>query len=326
MFFANNFKTKLLLFITLIFINNSLSFAFNIPKDSVTVSQKDSIPKETNWTIKNKPGIILTQTSFLNWTKGGNNTVAGIASFSGNYNYKKKQLTWINSALVKYGISKENGIGAQKTDDVINLKSSLAYKTSLVSKWYYSGDYNLTTQIANGYKSSAKVNVISTFFAPARMRLGVGAIYKNENEKFKLHLSPLTNQITFVLNSKLANIGAFGVEPAVLDSNGTIVKPGEKINSELGALIKIDFETILMKNISLLINSSFYSDYMNKFGNVDTDIELNINLKVNKYIQSTISSHLLYDDDAKILQDDGTQEGPKAQLKQIIGIGVSYLF
>lgn len=301
-------------------------------KDSIhaSVIKKDSITKVEKpnyWTIKNKPSILFTQTSFVNWVKGGNNTTAGIAAFSGNYNYKKGQLFWNNSALIKYGLSKEDEFNyALKTDDIIQLKSALGYKPNDTSKWYYSGDFSLTTQMAKGYNNNTKTTVISTFFAPARMRIGLGAAYTNKKENITLNISPLTNQVTFVLDQDLANSGAFGVTAAETDGNGNIIKKGENIYSEFGALISAEYKTLIMKNVNLSIKSSFYSDYLNKFGNVDTDIEMNIDMKVNKYIQSTITSHLLYDDDARILQDDGTQIGPKAQLKQILGIGVSYLF
>ncbi len=297
-----------------------------VKKDSIKKMIKESV-KPNYWTIKNKPGIIFTQTSFLNWTKGGNNTIAGIASFTGDYDYKKGNLFWRNDFLLRYGLSREEGIDhSLKTDDVVSLKSAVGYKRSVESKWYYSGDFSLTTQFAKGYQGKTKTTVISNFFAPARMRIGLGSVYTDKEDNFKIHLSPLTNQVTFVLDQELADKGAFGVDQAVVDDEGNIVKKGKNINSEFGTLISIEYKTLLMKNVNFSLKSSFYSDYLNQFGNVDSDVELVIEMKVNKYIQSRISSHLLYDDDAKILQDDGTQSGPKIQLKQILGVGVSYVF
>ncbi|NIJ44104.1 hypothetical protein FHR24_000543 [Wenyingzhuangia heitensis] len=305
---------------------DSIRVAKTEKRDTIKQILKESV-KPNYWKLTHKPGLLLTQTSFLNWTKGGNNTIAGIISFKGDYNYKKGQLFWKNAVLFKYGISKENGSEySQKTDDVIDLKSSIGYKTEIESKWYYSGEFNLTTQFGKGYKGNDRTTVISNFFAPARMRLGVGAVYTDEDDNFKFHLSPLTNQVTFVLDQKLADKGAFGVEPAVKNDQGEIIKAGQNINSEFGTLIRIEYKTPIMKNINFGLKSSFYSDYLNKFGNVDSDIEINIDMKVNQFISSSISSHLLYDDDAKILQTDGTLLGPKLQLKQILGVGVTYAF
>ncbi|WP_160162379.1 DUF3078 domain-containing protein [Ochrovirga pacifica] len=295
-------------------------------KDSIQKILKESV-KRNYWTHQNKPGILFTQTSFVNWTKGGNNTIAGIASFKGDYDYKRGQFFWKNDFLIKYGLSKEDDIDhALKTDDIIDIKSAVGYKKGIESRWYYSGDFSLTTQIAKGYNDKKKTTVISNFFAPARMRIGLGAAYSDKDDNFKLNISPLTNQVTFVIDQELANKGAFGVEPAKKDGEGNIIEPGKNVNSEFGTLISIEYKTLIMKNINFAVKSSFYSDYLNRFGNVDSDIELNINMKVNKYIQSTISSHLLYDDDTKTPNDDGTQGGPKVQLKQILGVGVSYVF
>jgi len=303
---------------------------FNLPN-----SQKEnSIPKikekkisVNQWKYINKPGLLLTQTSFLNWSKGGNNTVAGIISFKGDYDYSKGQLFWKNGVLLRYGLSKENGTEhSQKTEDIIDLKSSFGYKTEVESKWYYSAEFNLTTQFAKGYAGNNRTTLISNFFAPARIRLGVGTVYTDLKDKFKLHLSPLTNQITIVLDQELANKGAFGVTPAIENNIGEIIKEGENIYSEFGSLIRFEYKTQLMENIDTSIKSSFYSDYLNNFGNIDTDIEINITMKVNQFINSRISSHLLYDDDAKTLESNGKQSGPKLQLKQILGLGVTYIF
>lgn len=285
--------------------------------------------KQKFWTTVNKPGILLTQTSFLNWSKGGNNTIAGIVSFKGDYNYKKGSFFWRNGINLKYGLSKENGEeNSRKTDDVINLKSGVGYKTAVDSKWYYSGDFSLATQFGRGYKGNDKERKtpISNFFAPARMRIGLGAVYTDEDDNFKFQISPLTNQVTFVLDQELANNGAFGVDKATKDDDGNIIKEGKNINSEFGTLISIEYKTKLMKNINFALKSSFYTDYLDAFGNIDSDVEVTINMKVNQFINSKISSHLLYDDDAQITDKNGNQIGARVQLKQILGVGVTYVF
>jgi len=292
--------------------------------------KKDSIKKVNalkKWTFKNKPSIVVTQTSFFNWTKGGNNTISGIASFEGNYHYKKGQLFWKNDLLFRYGIAYEENVEInQKTDDIIDIKSTVGYKTHDTSKWYYSGDFDITTQFTEGFSTDNPGTVISNFFAPARLRLGIGATYNDDLKKIKINLSPITNQTTFVLDKNLANSGAFGVKPAVLNANGDIVTPGKKVNLEFGALAKLQYQNILVKNITWSVVGSFYSDYLENFGNIDVDIALNLNMKVNEHIQGKFNSHLLYDDDATIIQQNGTLSGPRAQLKQILGIGFSYTF
>ena len=72
-----------------------------------------------------------------------------------------------------------------------------------------------------------------------------------------------------------------------------------------------------------------YTDYINSFGNVDLDWELNIDMKVNRYVQATLGSHLRYDNDIKvelqtneITNEEVVIKGAKLQWKQILGVGV----
>ena len=81
---------------------------------------------------------------------------------------------------------------------------------------------------------------------------------------------------------------------------------------------------------SLSLNRiSLYSDYLNNFGNIDVDWRFQLEMTVNKYVKANISTHLIYDDDIKTKEDAaGVQviKGAKVQLKQILGIGLSYTF
>ena len=87
-----------------------------------------------------------------------------------------------------------------------------------------------------------------------------------------------------------------------------------------------------MKNTNLKNRLSLYTDYLRNFGNIDVDWEITIDLRVNKYILTSIGTHIIYDDD--ILFDEQTNEEgivtnpgrPKIQFKQLLGVGVSYAF
>jgi hypothetical protein len=52
-------------------------------------------------------------------------------------------------------------------------------------------------------------------------------------------------------------------------------------------------------------------------------------LVVNQYVKANIGARVVYDDDIKAKEEvNGTQVtvGPKAQLKQLLGVGIVYLF
>ena len=46
---------------------------------------------------------------------------------------------------------------------------------------------------------------------------------------------------------------------------------------------------------------------------------------VNKWISATISTNMLYDDDVKVAQKDGTA-GPRLQFKEVLGVGLQFSF
>jgi hypothetical protein len=74
---------------------------------------------------------------------------------------------------------------------------------------------------------------------------------------------------------------------------------------------------------------SLYTDYLNNFGNIDIDWQVQINMVVNEYVRANIGMHLIYDDDIKARKEiDGQQVtvGPKVQFKQLLGVGVVYSF
>ena len=168
--------------------------------------------------------------------------------------------------------------------------------------------------------------------APGYLFLGAGASYISQGGKFNLYISPLTQKATFVLDQDLANRGAFGVEKAVIDGEGNVVEEGKNIFMELGFLVTNNWETQLSKNVLLTHELSLYTDYLRSFGNVDIDWELNFNLTVNEFINATVGTHIIYDDDILFDQqtaEDGTIIDPgvqRIQFKQLLGVGIAYSF
>lgn len=142
-------------------------------------------------------------------------------------------------------------------------------------------------------------------------------------------MSPLTQKTTIVLDKRLSNEGAFGVAKAIYDTNGTLLRSGGKSRTELGTLISGQFKREIAKNMVLDTRATLYTDYINKFGNIDIDWFSNIEMTVNKYVKANVGLHVMYDDDIKSKKEEnGIQvtRGPRIQLKQIIGVGVLYTF
>jgi acetyltransferase-like isoleucine patch superfamily enzyme len=168
--------------------------------------------------------------------------------------------------------------------------------------------------------------------SPGYSFLGAGTSYITKDQKFNLYISPLTQKSTFVLDQDLANKGTFGVQRAIFDEDGNIIEPGENIFLEFGFHVTNTWETEIWNNVLLNHRTSLYTDYLREFGNIDVDWELNIDLQVNKYIVTTIGTHVIYDDNVLFGEEvnaQGVVVNPgetRVQFKQLLGVGVSYVF
>lgn len=283
------------------------------------------------WTEKNTVGLNLSEVAFVNWNAGGNNSVSGLLHGDFERNYKKKLTLWKNAVAMKYGVNAQEGREVRKTEDELMVSSSFGYRKDSISNWYYSAKFNFNTQFTNGYKYPETDKPISKFMAPGYMFLGIGSEFSSPKEDLNIYISPVTQKSTFVLDQRLANEGMFGVTPAVRDEEGNIVEDGEKVRTEFGFLVTSGFKKEVFENVKLDNKLSLYSDYLNKFGNVDVDWQLQVDMKVNDFVKATVGSRLRYDDDVKYKEDtdgDGNLEtfGPRVQLKQMLGVGLVYEF
>ena len=310
---------RIIIFTVLVF--STVSFS-----QTIRTKMPDTI---SHWKKVNKVGLDFTQISFVNWSAGGNNSISGLAKGNFTRNYLNDNKKWDNELIVRYGINKQEGQDIRKTDDQINLNSTLGYRRDTVCNWYYGGKFSFLTQFANGYSYPNVEKTISQPFAPAYIFLGVGAEYSRKDLGFNIYLSPLTQKTTLVLDRRLANDGAFGVDKAIYDIDGNVIQNGKRHRTELGALITSQYKTKIMSNINLDTRATLYTDYLKDFGNIDVDWQIALEMVVNKYVKANLGTHLLYDNDIKNKREvSGVQitEGPRVQWKQILGVGLEYSF
>ncbi|WP_373941297.1 DUF3078 domain-containing protein [Polaribacter sejongensis] len=55
--------------------------------------KKDTLPIP-KWKINGKFSFVFNQSSFSNWSSGGENTIAGNLTVDYNFNYKKDNVNW----------------------------------------------------------------------------------------------------------------------------------------------------------------------------------------------------------------------------------------
>lgn len=296
----------------------------NSQTDSTVVKAIDSPPK---WEQKNRIGLDISEVTFVNWSSGGSNSVSALLRFESALNYTDGLLRWKNRGLLNYGINKQQEQKLRKTADEVELISTLGFQKDSLSNWYYSARFDFKTQLTKGYNYPNRSNPISKLMAPGYLYIGGGIEYGKHIEKFSTYFSPLTFKSTFVLDKDLSNAGSFGVRKAVVDSEGNIIRQGERVRTEIGILLTNEFETEVFENIAIKSRAGLYTDYLNSFGNIDVDWEIMFNFKVNQYVKASLGSHLKYDNDVKTIvatdvEDDYIIKGAKIQWKQILGIGV----
>lgn len=273
------------------------------------INGQETEPK--NWTTTGYLGLKFTQVSLTNWAAGGNNSVAFDAQ--GNYqaNYKKGKHIWNNRIELAYGLNKNKGEGTQKSNDKIYLNSNYGY--SIYKNLYASALVNFQTQFSPGYNYSVSRDIsISDFMSPGYLLIGPGLSWI-PNKYFTATFSPITWRGTFILNDRLSDEGAYGVTP------------GRKVRSEWGANLRLEGQYEFLKNMTVYSRADFYSDYTHNPKNIDVNWEVQLNMNINKWFSTTLTTNLVYDDDIKITQSDGTR-GPRVQFKEVLGVGVQFNF
>lgn len=282
-------------------------------------AQADTTATASNWKTGGVVSLNASQVSFTNWAAGGQNSISANSFVNLFANFKKNKMNWDNTLDLGYGKMRqgsENDVVFYKTDDKIDFASK--YGQYAFEHWYYSGLVSFKSQFDEGFKTVTDTVRISNFLAPAYLNLSIGMDYK-PNDKFTLFISPVSGKITFVMDTLLSSAGAYGVEP------------GENVRGEFGGYVKTQYKVELMKNITLTSKLDLFSNYLNNPKNIDVNWENLITMKINNFFSANIQYTMLYDDDVKIAydsNDDGINDrlGPRLQMKQLIGFGITYKF
>ncbi len=277
-----------------------------------------SFSKAQNDTLWRNGGLFnfnFNQANFYQWAGGNNNSLAlnGLASVFAKY--KKGSWTWDNTGDFALGAIKQGEGGElRKSDDKVDINTKLGY--DIGNKLYFSLLGGFKTQFTEGFifNQDGSRARISNLLAPAYALASLGIDYK-PNADFTLFLSPITSRTIIVKDDVLSKAGAFGVAA------------GETVRSEFGAYLTTKYKKNLMENVLLSLKLDLFSNYLDQPKNVDVNLELLFAFKINKFLQASISSTLLYDDNTTVpvkLDNGDYREGKGVQLRNVLGIGLAY--
>ncbi|MFV0592257.1 MAG: DUF3078 domain-containing protein [Draconibacterium sp.] len=269
--------------------------------------------KDTLWTTSGNTTVNFSQVSLTNWAAGGKSSMSAIGMINYSANYKKDKLSWDNTFDFRYGFLKEKDVKIRKSDDIIDINSKLGIEAG--NNWNYSGFVNFKSQFAKGYSyddNNMPQDVISKFLAPAYLKTGLGMDYKTDH--FSALLAPVSGKFTFVMDDSLSAQGAFGVEV------------NKNARAELGATAKFEYKNDIMKNVTLNTSLDLFSNYLKDPQNVDLDWKIQVNMKVNDYLSANLITHMIYDNDTKIKDQDTGISSPGLQFMESFGVGLTFKF
>jgi len=243
--------------------------------------------------------ININQGSLSNWAAGGEQNTFGVnAIINYGINYRKGRNTWDNYFDGAIGFQQATSFNRfRKTDDRIDITSKYGYQLS--KKWYAAALMNFNSQSLRGFDYSSNTK-ISNFLAPGKLLLSVGLDWR-PNKDLSIFISPLTTRWIFKRDPSFFAIDKFGV-PAM-----------NKTYNEIGAYTTIKYTKAIAKWATYTGRLDLFSNYKRKPQNIDLLMTNLLAMNFNKWLGTTISLDVIYDDD--IIK--------RTQVKEILGIGLN---
>ena len=245
-------------------------------------------------------GLNLTQTSFDNWTAGGENAYA----WQMNLNYKFVQdlqkTKWSNTGKFLYGATKTGDADMRKSADEIKLESVLTYKLGFKINPFIA--VTGETQFGAGMDYSTDSSFqISAFLDPGYFRESFGAGYDiSEGLATRLGLS-FKQTVTTDYTSPYTD------DPATTEI--------ETLKSEFGAESVTDFTYNISETAVYVSKLELFSAF-SAFDEIDANWDNTITVKVSDYINMNVNFKMVYDKDISV----------KRQIKQSMAFGLNYTF
>jgi len=276
---------KLKVFVSLLFV--AMPF-FILAQD------KPNEEPKYGWQNEVIGGINLNQTSFDNWSQGGENNFAWQLNINFKFINDQAKTNWATSGKLSYGESKTGDLESRKSVDEIKLESVLTYKSGQFLNPFVA--VTGETQFIAGYTYDPKVQ-ISNFLDPGFFRESIGVGYK-PNDIIQTRLGAAMKQtVTDKFTARYTG------------------QTDNKIINKVGA------ESVTDVNLKISESSIFTSklELFSELKSIETtDVYWDniLTAKINKYFNMNFNVKLLYDRNIST----------KRQLKQAIALGLTYTF
>jgi len=235
-------------------------------------------------------GLNFSQSAFTgNYSAGGVSAIALGSNFDFKAEYNKKPEDFTTELNLLYGISKNQGEGARKTNDRIFFDNKLA--TQLSKNWLFFGSLTFESQFTAGYNytnpdgtNAQNPYLISNFMAPGYLTESLGFEYK-PNKWFDLRIGTGTARQTFVLDTTIhrnqpANYG---------------VPIDHTFYNQLAVQVVAGIDKDLTKTIHLNLRYALFIPYIQPLAYTSHRIDGILTAKVTRLIAFTVNGTFLYD-------------------------------
>lgn len=284
---------------------------------NLKAQEADTTKSDTSyWDVGGNLNLNFSQVALSNWTGGGESSISLAGSFNFAADYEKGKNSWKNNLDIAYGIIRQ---GDPKFNDFRKTDDELAFVTkytrNIKKSLSFSALLDFRTVMTNGYEfgvdsaGNSERTRISYFLNPAYVITSVGVEWV-PSKRFQALLSPLTGKTTITTDT------AFGTRYGV--------DQGRQVRQEFGSNLNIVIQTPILKNVDFRSTLNLFSAYVEP-AEIDVDWKTQLVLKVNDYLNTTFSTHLIYDEDVDIEQADDTV-GPATQFKQVLAVGFGLKF
>jgi len=235
-------------------------------------------------------GLNFSQSAFTgNYSAGGVSAIAFGSNFDFKAEYNKKPKDFTTELNLLYGISKNQGEGARKTNDRIFFDNKLA--TQLSKNWLFFGSLTFESQFSAGYNytnpdgtNAQNPYMISNFMAPGYLTESLGFEYK-PNKWFDLRLGTGTARQTFVLDTTI-----YHNQPANYG-----VPTDHTFYNQLAVQVVAGIDKDLTKTMHLNLRYALFIPYIQPLAYTSHRIDGILTAKVTRLIAFTVNGTFLYD-------------------------------
>ncbi len=266
----------------------------------IAARAQDKPEPKYGWQKEMVGSINFAQTSFDNWSQGGENSLAWQVNLNFKFVNDQERFNWSNSGKFSFGEAKVGTETMKKSVDEIKLESVFTYKLGVYVNPYLAA--TAETQFTRGYDYALQpARAISDFLDPGYFTQSAG-----------LGIEPVKGLKTRIGAALKETYTRNFPQPYADDPNTPTV---EKTKVEVGAESVTDFSWKLSETTLFTSKLELFSN-LKALDQVDVRWDNLLSAKVAKYLNVNFNVKLFYDKDIS----------RKRQLKQALTIGLTYSF